>query len=320
MDPYIQQVIDANTQEAIRAGELQKQSARARQVAAGAFGGSRGGVEEAEITRGVNELIGRQRANLLSQGFGQALQSAQQAFEAGKGRELQAAGLGGQLAQSEAGLAAQAAQMGISTQQLKAQLAQQQAGLGQSQAQLGMTAAQQGGQALQAAQAQAAANARAQAQAAQAAQQLRGQVGLQAGQMGQQAALQGGQLGLNAAQLAQRGALQGGQLGLQGQQALAQMAGQTRCVGGCTAASRTGHRSTRRSGWSARRSSSVYGSNTSKLGTAGTAATRSRRVTADGLWRHTTTASTKHIERPVRGRASGVRPTVPAVRFLGRHD
>ena len=226
MDPYIQQVIDANTQEAIRAGELQKQSARARQVAAGAFGGSRGGVEEAEITRGVNELIGRQRANLLSQGFGQALQSAQRAFEAGKGRELQAAGLGGQLAQSEAGLAAQAAQMGISTQQLKAQLAQQQAGLGQSQAQLGMTAAQQGGQALQAAQAQAAANARAQAQAAQAAQQLRGQVGLQAGQMGQQAALQGGQLGLNAAQLAQRGALQGGQLGLQGQQALAQMAGQ----------------------------------------------------------------------------------------------
>ena len=226
MDPYMQQVIEANTREAIRAGELQKQSARARQVAAGAFGGSRGGVEEAEITRGVNELIGRQRANLLSQGFGQALQSAQRAFEAGKGRELQAAGLGGQLAQSEAGLAAQAAQMGISTQQLKAQLAQQQAGLGQSQAQLGMTAAQQGGQALQAAQAQAAANARAQAQAAQAAQQLRGQVGLQAGQMGQQAALQGGQLGLNAAQLAQRGALQGGQLGLQGQQALAQMAGQ----------------------------------------------------------------------------------------------
>ena len=190
MDPYIQQVIDANTQEAIRAGELQKQSARARQVAAGAFGGSRGGVEEAEITRGVNELIGRQRANLLSQGFGQALQSAQRAFEAGKGRELQAAGLGGQLAQSEAGLTAQGAQLGMTAQQA------------------------------------AAANARAQAQAAQAAQQLRGQVGLQAGQMGQQAALQGGQLGLNAAQLAQRGALQGGQLGLQGQQALAQMAGQ----------------------------------------------------------------------------------------------
>ena len=190
MDPYMQQVIEANTREAIRAGELQKQSARARQVAAGAFGGSRGGVEEAEITRGVNELIGRQRANLWSQGFGQALQSAQRAFEAGKGRELQAAGRGGQLAQSEAGLTAQGAQLGMTAQQA------------------------------------AAANARAQAQAAQAAQQLRGQVGLQAGQMGQQAALQGGQLGLNAAQLAQRGALQGGQLGLQGQQALAQMAGQ----------------------------------------------------------------------------------------------
>ena len=226
MDPYMQQVIEANTQEAIRAGELQKQSARARQVAAGAFGGSRGGIEEAEITRGVNEQIGRQRANLLSQGYGQALQAAQQAFEAGKGRELQAAGLGGQLAQSEAGLAAQAAQMGISTQQLKAQLAQQQAGLGQSQAQLGMAAAQQGGQMGMAAQQQAAANAQAQAQAAQAAQQLRGQVGLQAGQMGQQAALQGGQLGMSAAEMAQRGAMQGGQLGMQGQQALAQMAGQ----------------------------------------------------------------------------------------------
>ena len=226
MDPYTQQVVEAARQESLRTGELQKQQARAQQVAAGAFGGSRGAVQAAEIDRATNDQIARQTAGLLSQGYGQALQASQQAFEAGKGRELQAAGLGGQLAQSEAGLSAQAAQMGISTQQLKAQLAQQAAGLGQSQAQLGMAAAQQGGQMGMAAQQQAAANAQAQAQAAQAAQQLRGSVGLQAGQMGQQAALQGGQLGMSAAEMAQRGALQGGQLGMQGQQALASMAGQ----------------------------------------------------------------------------------------------
>jgi hypothetical protein len=190
MDPYTQQVVEAARQESLRTGELQKQQARAQQVAAGAFGGSRGAVQAAEIDRAINDQIARQTAGLLSQGYGQALQASQQAFEAGKGRELQAAGLGGQLAQSEAGLSAQGAQLGMSAQQ------------------------------------QAAANAQAQAQAAQAAQQLRGSVGLQAGQMGQQAALQGGQLGLSAAEIAQRGALQGGQLGMQGQQSLASMAGQ----------------------------------------------------------------------------------------------
>jgi hypothetical protein len=190
MDPYTQQVVEAARQESLRTGELQKQQARAQQVAAGAFGGSRGAVQAAEIDRAINDQIARQTSGLLSQGYGQALQASQQAFEAGKGRELQAAGLGGQLAQSEAGLSAQGAQLGMSAQQ------------------------------------QAAANAQAQAQAAQAAQQLRGSVGLQAGQMGQQAALQGGQLGLSAAEIAQRGALQGGQLGMQGQQSLASMAGQ----------------------------------------------------------------------------------------------
>ena len=190
MDPYTQQVVEAARQESLRTGELQKQQARAQQVAAGAFGGSRGAVQAAEIDRAINDQIARQTSGLLSQGYGQALQASQQAFEAGKGRELQAAGLGGQLAQSEAGLSAQGAQLGMSAQQ------------------------------------QAAANAQAQAQAAQAAQQLRGSIGLQAGQMGQQAALQGGQLGLSAAEIAQRGALQGGQLGMQGQQSLASMAGQ----------------------------------------------------------------------------------------------
>ena len=167
MDPYTQQVVEAARQESLRTGELQKQQAAAQQVAAGAFGGSRGAVQAAEIDRATNDQIARQTAGLLSQGYGQALQASQQAFEAGKGRELQAAGLGGQLAQSEAGLSAQGAQLGMSAQQ------------------------------------QAAANAQAQAQAAQAAQQLRGSIGLQAGQMGQQAALQGGQLGMSAAEMAQ---------------------------------------------------------------------------------------------------------------------
>jgi hypothetical protein len=112
MDPYTQQVVEAARQESLRTGELQKQQARAQQVAAGAFGGSRGAVQAAEIDRAINDQIARQTSGLLSQGYGQALQASQQAFEAGKGRELQAAGLGGQLAQSEAGLSAQGAQLG----------------------------------------------------------------------------------------------------------------------------------------------------------------------------------------------------------------
>ena len=71
--------------------------ARAQQAKAGAFGGSRGAIAEAEIGRNVLEQQARTGAQLRSQGFQQAAQQAQQAFEASKQRQQSAAGSIGQL-------------------------------------------------------------------------------------------------------------------------------------------------------------------------------------------------------------------------------
>ena len=205
MDPYISQVVDQARKEVMRTGELQKQQADAQAIAAGAFGGSRGEVQRAEIDRAVNEQIARQTAGLLSQGFGQALGAAQQAFEAGKGRQLQRAGIAGQLAQTQAGLGLQGTAVGQQAAQTGAQLGLQAAQLGQRGALSGGQLGLQGQQAL----------AQMAGQRANIAQQG-GQLGLQFGQLGQADVSQLAALAGQQAQTAQGiGSLaaQGGQLG-----------------------------------------------------------------------------------------------------------
>ena len=85
MDPFTREVIEAEQAEIARLGEKQLNQARAQQAAAGAFGGSRGAIQEAEIGRNVLEQQARTGAQLRSQGFQQAAQQAQAAFEAAKG-------------------------------------------------------------------------------------------------------------------------------------------------------------------------------------------------------------------------------------------
>tara|TARA_R100000900_G_scaffold146532_1_gene137413 strand:- start:186 stop:2165 length:1980 start_codon:yes stop_codon:yes gene_type:complete len=219
MDPFTRDVIEAEQAEIARLGEKQKMDARAQQAKAGAFGGSRGAIAEAEIGRNVLEQQARTGAQLSSQGYQQAAQQAQQAFEAAKGRQQQGAQLTGQLGQAGAatGLqaASQAGQLGLSAEQLA------QRGAGQA-GQLGL----QG----QMSQAQLAENA---AKLGISTEQLQAQLAAQGAQtaqnqakLGMDAAGQGAQLGMGAAQLGQRGAIAGGQLGLSGQEAMAQMSGQ----------------------------------------------------------------------------------------------
>ena len=205
MDPYISQVVEQARKEVMRTGELQKQQADAQAIAAGAFGGSRGEVQRAEIDRAVNEQIARQTAGLLSQGFGQALGAAQQAFEAGKGRQLQRAGIAGQLAQTQAGLGLQGTAVGQQAAQTGAQLGLQAAQLGQRGALSGGQLGLQGQQALAQMAGQRADIAR-----------TGGQLGLQFGQLGQADVSQLAALAGQQAQTAQGiGSLaaQGGQLG-----------------------------------------------------------------------------------------------------------
>jgi hypothetical protein len=122
MDPFTQNVIDAQQAEIARLGEKQKLAAGDQAIGAGAFGGSRAAIAQAEIDRNTLEQQARTGAELRSQGFQQAQQAAQQAFEQAQGRRQQAAQLTGQLGQAGAqtGITAagRAADLGLSAEQL----------------------------------------------------------------------------------------------------------------------------------------------------------------------------------------------------------
>ena len=81
MNPFQQNVIDEYTKEMQRQFGIQQQGRDAKAVASGAFGGSRQGVVDAEAATGFQRQLGQGVAGLLSSGYQQAQQSAQQAFE-----------------------------------------------------------------------------------------------------------------------------------------------------------------------------------------------------------------------------------------------
>ena len=80
MSPYQQQVIDTTLSEFDRQRQIAQQQIGAKAIQAGAFGGAREGVQQAEF--GAQSLQDRAalQAQLLQQGFGQAQQAAQTAF------------------------------------------------------------------------------------------------------------------------------------------------------------------------------------------------------------------------------------------------
>ena len=80
MSPYQQQVIDTTLSEFDRQRQIAQQQIGTRAIQAGAFGGAREGVQQAEF--GAQSLQDRAalQAQLLQQGFGQAQQAAQTAF------------------------------------------------------------------------------------------------------------------------------------------------------------------------------------------------------------------------------------------------
>ena len=137
-NPFQQQVIDTTLQRLNEEG-LQAQNQLAAQAAgAGALGGSRFGVESAQLGENLQDARARVLAQLNSQNYLQALQSAQQAFEGQQTRTGQASqllsGIGqltGQLGAQQAAIGGQQAgiggqQAGIGGQQLAlAELAQQ---------------------------------------------------------------------------------------------------------------------------------------------------------------------------------------------------
>ena len=81
MNPFQQNVIDEYTKEMQRQLNIQQTGRDAKASAAGAFGGSRQGVLDAEAATGFQRQLGQGVAGLLSGGFQQAQRAAMQAFE-----------------------------------------------------------------------------------------------------------------------------------------------------------------------------------------------------------------------------------------------
>jgi hypothetical protein len=115
MSPYQQQVIDTTLTEFDRQKQMALAQQQAQAVAGGAFGGAREGVQRAEY--GAQTLQDRSalQAQLLQQGFGQAQQAAQTAFNQQSGlASLQPQLLGSQIgAMSALGQQQQAQQQAI---------------------------------------------------------------------------------------------------------------------------------------------------------------------------------------------------------------
>ena len=130
-DPYQQQVIDSFQQEAARSAELARNRANQQAIGSGAFGGSRSGIQSAELERNLADVSQRNIAGLLSQGYGQALGAAER--EAGRLQQLpgQLTGIEQLQYKLPASIASQmqqgAAQRGALGQQVGAEAAQRQA-------------------------------------------------------------------------------------------------------------------------------------------------------------------------------------------------
>ena len=208
MNPYLQNALNPQIAELNRAYDITGSQARGQATQAGAFGGSRQALMQAENERNRNMGI----ANLLGQGYNTAYNQAANQFNAQQQANLQA-----QLANQQAGLttgqtnlqAALGVQYLGAGQYLAAQQANQQMNLATQQAQQ---------QANQFGYGQLANQAQNLAQYGQAANQLNAQQQ----QFGANLGLQGLQTGLSAAgQLGQLGQTQYGQqmgiLGLQNQ-------------------------------------------------------------------------------------------------------
>jgi hypothetical protein len=129
MNPYQQQVIDESLRQIQRQGDISRQNLQAQAVRSGAFGGSREGVQRAELDRALAEQQNAAILGGLQQGYGQSQQQAMQAFEAQQGRAQQGAGLFGNLGSTLGQQALQEAQLRQGAAGLTGQLGGQQAQL-----------------------------------------------------------------------------------------------------------------------------------------------------------------------------------------------
>lgn len=107
MNPYTENVIDEVEKDIERQGDVARQKGAASAIGAGAFGGSRQGIQAAEIERNIADAKSKATADLRARGYDQALKASQDAYQQGATRELEAGRLMGGLGQSVGQLGSQ---------------------------------------------------------------------------------------------------------------------------------------------------------------------------------------------------------------------
>jgi hypothetical protein len=137
MNPYQKEVTLQGLQEMRRQADIARQGQAAQAVGAGAFGGTREGVQRSEFERNVQDQMQQRIMQDYAQNYLQAQQAAMQGFESQQGRQLaggQALGQAGMqfanLGQGIGGLTAQQAGIDLSKAQALGSLGGQMGGLG----------------------------------------------------------------------------------------------------------------------------------------------------------------------------------------------
>jgi len=142
-NPFTTSVIEQAEQDIARQGAIQQNALNAQAAQAGAFGGSRQGIQNTELGRNILEQQARTAAQLRLAGFGQAQQLAQnRAQQLGQLGQAQLQG-----AQTLGGLGQQRGALGTQLGQLatgQADIGRVQGGLGQAFGQLGQVQGQLG--------------------------------------------------------------------------------------------------------------------------------------------------------------------------------
>jgi hypothetical protein len=135
MNPYLQASLNPQLEEARRQSQITQQQNAAKMTQAGAFGGSRQAILDAETQRN----LGSNLANITGTGYNTAFNNAQQQFNADQQRKMQEAQYG-------AGFGLQGLQTGLSAAQAQGALGTQesQAGINNLNAQLTAGAQQRG--------------------------------------------------------------------------------------------------------------------------------------------------------------------------------
>jgi hypothetical protein len=137
MNPYQQAVTQQGLQEMRRQADIARQGQAAQAVGAGAFGGTREGVQRAEFERNVQDQMQQRIMQDYAQNYLQAQQAAMQGFESQQQRQLagsqalgQAAMQYGQLGQGIGALTAQQAGIDLNKAQALGSLGSQMGSLG----------------------------------------------------------------------------------------------------------------------------------------------------------------------------------------------